>query len=60
MIDDEKFKQLQLNVKFNIIPKTRLKKFGQLLTGYPTGLVKSEPFWCLDQISQSSKRKRIR
>ena len=33
--DDEKFKQLQLNVKFNIIPKTRLKKFGQLFTGYP-------------------------
>jgi hypothetical protein len=41
--DDENFKQLQLNVKFNVIPKTRLKKFGQLFTGYPTGLVKSEP-----------------
>ena len=41
--DDEKFKQLQLNVKFNIIPKTRLKKFGKFFTGYPTGLVKSEP-----------------
>nr|CAH0102985.1 unnamed protein product [Daphnia galeata] len=41
--DDENFKQLQLNVKFNVIPKTRLKKFGQLFTGYPMGLVKSEP-----------------
>ncbi|XP_046448178.1 sulfotransferase 1B1-like isoform X1 [Daphnia pulex] len=41
--DDEKFKQLQLKVKFNVIPKTRLKKFGKLFDGYPTGLVKSEP-----------------
>lgn len=41
--DDEEFKQLQLKVKFHVIPKTRLKKFNQLFAGYKTGLVKSEP-----------------
>lgn len=41
--DDEKFKQLQLKVKFNVIPKTRLKTFSKLFTGYTLGLTKSEP-----------------
>ncbi|KAI9563465.1 hypothetical protein GHT06_010928 [Daphnia sinensis] len=41
--DDEKFKQLQLKVKFHVIPKTRLKNFSKLFTGYPLGLTKSEP-----------------
>ncbi len=41
--DDEKLKQLQLKVKFNVIPKTRLKHFSQQFAGYKAGLVKSEP-----------------
>ena len=41
--DDEKFKQLQLKVKFNAIPKTRLKKFNQLFNGYKNGLVCGDP-----------------
>lgn len=41
--DDEKFKQLELNVKFNVIPKTRLKEFIQQFNGYTTGLVRSDP-----------------
>jgi hypothetical protein len=41
--NDEKFKQLQLKVKFNAIPKTRLKKFNQHFNGYKNGLVRSEP-----------------
>jgi hypothetical protein len=41
--DEENFKKLQLNVKFNVIPKTRLKKFNQQFKGNTTGLVRSEP-----------------
>ena len=41
--DDEKFRQPQLKVKFNVIPKTRLKSFTRQYTGYTTGLVESEP-----------------
>lgn len=41
--DDEEFKQLELKVKFNVIPKTRLKKFNQLFLGYKNGLISSEP-----------------
>jgi hypothetical protein len=41
--EDEKFKQLQLKVKFNAIPKTRLKKFNQHFNGYKNGLVRGEP-----------------
>ncbi|XP_046448183.1 sulfotransferase 1E1-like [Daphnia pulex] len=41
--DEENFKKLELNVKFNVIPKTRLKKFNQHFKGYTTGLVRSEP-----------------
>jgi estrone sulfotransferase len=41
--NDEKFQQLQLKVKFNAIPKTRLKKFNQHFNGYKNGLVRSEP-----------------
>ena len=41
--NDESFKQLQLNVKFNLIPKTRLKKFTQHFAGYKNGLMISEP-----------------
>lgn len=40
--EDEEFKQLQLKVKFNIIPKTRLKRFEEHFKGY-RGLVRSEP-----------------
>lgn len=40
--DDDQFKQLQLKVNFNLIPKTRLKRFQQLFPGYKTGLVRSE------------------
>ncbi len=42
-LDDEKSKGLQLNVKFNVIPKTRSKEFTDLFNGYTTGLVRSEP-----------------
>lgn len=41
-IDDEKFKQPQLKEKFNVIPKTRLKKFTKHFTGYEGGLVRGE------------------
>lgn len=41
--DDEHFKQLKLNVKFNVIPKTRLKAFTQLFAGFQSGLVRCEP-----------------
>ncbi len=41
--DQENFKKLELNVKFDVIPKTRLKKFNQHFKGYTTGLVQSEP-----------------
>ncbi len=42
-LDDEKSNGLQLNVKFNVIPKTKLKEFTNLFNGYTTGLVRSEP-----------------
>ena len=35
--------QPQLKVKYNKIPKTRLKKFNQHLNGYKNGLVRGEP-----------------
>jgi hypothetical protein len=42
-LDDKKSKGLQLNVKFNVIPKTRSKEFTDLFNGYTKGLVRSEP-----------------
>ena len=40
----DKYKKPELKVKFNVIPKTRLKSFTQLFQGYgDEGLVKSEP-----------------
>ena len=41
--DDEKFKQPQLKVKFDVIPKTKSKEFQQLFNGTKNGLVRSEP-----------------
>jgi hypothetical protein len=40
---DEKLKQPQLKVKFNVIPKTKSKEFQQLFNGPKNGLVRSEP-----------------
>jgi len=40
----DKYKKPELKVKFNVIPKTRLKSFTQLFQGYgDEGLVMSEP-----------------
>ena len=40
----EKYKKPELQVKFNVIPKTRLKSFSQLFQGYgDDGLCKSDP-----------------
>ena len=41
--EDEKFKQPQLKVNFNIIPKTKLIEFQQLFNGYKNGLVCGDP-----------------
>lgn len=41
--EDDRFKQIQLNVSFNVIPKTRLKRFQQHFTGYKSGMVRSNP-----------------
>nr|CAH0102989.1 unnamed protein product [Daphnia galeata] len=41
--EDEKFKHPRLKVKFNAIPKTKLKEFQQLFNGYKNGLVCGDP-----------------
>ena len=40
---DGEIKPPQLKVKFNAIPKTKLKSFTKLFPSYQDGLVKSEP-----------------
>ena len=43
-LNENDVKQLELKVKFNIIPKTRLRRFSQHFSGYQNvGLVRSEP-----------------
>ncbi len=41
--NEKRFMQPHLKIKFNIIPKTRLKRFSQKYPGYKTGLARSEP-----------------